>query len=109
MALEWGCSQAEASTRIRNSQPHVEKRRMQQAEFADADKKAAEAVPGASKGQRRLIAKEIMIGAIAPHCPICVAKGKGAPSAGRNLGSAHGPHQQNEGVQQHGGSVGHDA
>jgi hypothetical protein len=73
MARQWNCS---PQSRIRDTQPHVQKRRWQQQEFAEADKKAAEAVPGASKGERRMITKDSMKGAIAPIARFVLLKAK---------------------------------
>ena len=66
MADKWGCDEADAVTRIRDGKPHIKKRREQHATFNAASSTVVAAVPGVSRGARRLLAIELMKDAMGP-------------------------------------------
>ena len=66
MAKTWGVRPEEAQARILQERLGFAKKRAKNEVFKAADSKAAEAFPGITKGERRLVAIQLMIEAVAP-------------------------------------------
>ena len=66
MAVRWGCAEADAIVLIRDGRRDVKRRREQNAAFNAAAATVVAAVPGITKGQRRVLAVDYLKEAMSP-------------------------------------------